>query len=331
MSRALCRFNRFDLSRLPAAKRKAALALQLPQWSPFTDSAYAIIWQQGFASVWCWDNSRIDAEILKHGRQPKAEQKIPETLLRAPHQEGLRLTRCLEGVEGQYWQDAQLVASRWWPQSPKAEDWLSFQRDCGVPAEQQQAAIVLRDLPLLVQPWSKISNLAGSTGELPLAELASYGALLLLLGLATVYFGLQHFQIKSAISNGTVELAALKKKAAPLFDAREAALGSLARLKAIYALERYPQPLALMAMVAKVLPKDGAFVREWEMTDNQLRLTVNSPNLNIAGTTYVEALEKTGALSDVKIITNADPKLMSFVMSVLPLDQLDKKTDVTDK
>eukprot|EP01031_Cornospumella_fuschlensis_P004231 gene4231-5291_t len=35
ISRGHCRFGRFDLSRLPAAKRASALALQLPGWSPF--------------------------------------------------------------------------------------------------------------------------------------------------------------------------------------------------------------------------------------------------------------------------------------------------------
>lgn len=330
MSRALCRFNRFDLSRLPATKRKAALALQLPQWSPFPDSAYAIVWQDGFAGVWCWDNSRIEAEIRKHGRQPKSQQKIPESLLRPAAQDGLRLLKCLEGVEGQYWQDAQLMASRWWPQAPNAHDWLSFQRDCGIPVEQQQAAVTAQDLPLQTHPWGKISALSGAADQLPLAEAALYGALILALGLPTLYLGLHRYQINSAIADSKGKLAAIREKASPLFDAREKALESLARIKAIYALEHYPPPLSLMAAVAQALPKDGSFVREWDMTGNQLKITVNSPNSSIVGTTYVEALEKAGPFADVKIITNADPKLMAFAITILPLD-LDKKTDVTDK
>lgn len=303
--------------------------MQLSQWSPYTGSDYVIVWQKGFASVWCWDKSRIDAEIQQHRRNPKAEQKIPETLLRAPYQDGLRLAKCLEGAEGQYWQDAQLVTSRWWPQPPSPGDWLLFQRDSGIPAERQESQVVLQELPLQAQPWARISNLAGSSNELPFAEFACYAALFLLLGLPTVYLGLQHLQITSAAAHGSAELANLKKTAAPLFEAREAALNSLTRLKAIYALDRYPEPLVLMDLVAQALPKDDAFVSDWEMTDNLLKITVNSPNGNIVGTTYVEALEKGELLSEVKVITNANPKLMTFAMTVLPLDSIDRKADVS--
>lgn len=321
MSRALCRFNRFDLSRLPAAKRKAALALQLPQWSPYADSGYAIAWQNGFASVWCWDNSRIDSEIQKHGKTPKSQQKIPETLLRAPLPAGLRLLKCMDGTEGQYWQDAQLIASRWWPQRPDEHAWLSFQRDCGIAPEQQETTSSLQDLPLQLQPWAKIATLAGSTDDMPIAEVALHGVLLLALGLATVWLGLRHYQIERAIAGRTSELAAIKNKAGSVFAAREAALSTLVRIKSINAIEPYPQPLVLMGALAETLPKDsGTFVREWDLTANRLKVAISSPNANISGANYVQALEKTGLFADIQIITGADPKLTNFSMTILPID-----------
>lgn len=321
LSRALCRFNRFDLSRLPAGKRKAALALQLPQWSPYPDSSYAIVWQNGCASVWCWDNSRIGAEIQKHGKTPKSQQKTPETLLRAPLQSGLRLLKCLDGVEGQYWQDAQLVASRWWPQRPDQHAWLSFQRDCGVVPEQQEPTGTLQDLPLLPQPWGKIGTLGGSTDDMPVAEIALYVVLLLALGISTVWLGLQHYQIKHAIAERENDLATIKSKAATIFAARETALSMLARLKDIDAIEPNPPPLVLMAALAETLPKDsGAYVREWDMTDNRLKIGVSSPDATIAGANYVQALEKTGRFANIQIITDADPKSTGFSMTILPND-----------
>lgn len=331
LSRALCRFNRFDLSRLPAAKRKAALALQLPQWSPYSDSGYAIVWQQGFASVWCWDNSRIDAVIAQHDRNPKTQQKIPESLLREPLSNGSRLIRCLDGVEGQFWQDGQLIASRWWPQPPDVHGWLSFQRDCGIDAGQQADTVSIQDLPMQAQPWGKISVQPGSGAGIPAAEAIFYCVLALALGLPAIYLGLQHVQISRATAARNAELAAIKQQASPLFAAREQAMASLARLKTIYALERYPQPLVLMAPVAQTLSKDGAYVREWSMIEDKLKITVSSPTNNIAGTAYVEALQKAGPFAEVRIITNADPKLMTFAMTVLPLDSTDPKNDVTDK
>jgi hypothetical protein len=321
LSRTLCRFNRFDLTRLPAAKRKAALALQLPQWSPYSDSAYAIAWQNGFASVWCWDSARIDAEIQKHGKTPKSQQKIPETLLRAPLSAGLRLIKCLDGVEGQYWQDAQLIASRWWPQRPDEQAWLSFQRDCGIASEQQETTSVLQALPLQLRPWIKIATASGATDDLPLAEVALYGVLTLVLGVATVVLGMQYYQIERAIAQRNSDLVAIKGKAGPVFAARESALSALTRLKSIDAIEPYPQPLVLMAALAETLPKDsGAFVREWDMTGNRLKVAIKSPDANIAGADYVQALEKTGRFGDIQIITDADPKTTGFSMTIRPLD-----------
>jgi hypothetical protein len=317
----LCRFNRFDLTRLPAAKRKSALALQLPQWSPYSESGYAITWQDGVASVWCWDNARIDAEIQKHGKLPKSQQKIPETLLRMPLQAGLRLLKCLDGVEGQYWQDAQLISSRWWPSRPDERAWLSFQRDCGIPAEQQEAHSTLQDIPLQVQPWTKIGSTAGSAADMQVAEVALYGALSLILGVATVVLSVQHYQIGRGISQRTSELAEIKNKAGTVFAARETALSALVRIKSIDSIEPFPQPLVLMEAIAETLPKDsGAFVREWDMNGSRLKIAIRSPETSIAGADYVQALEKTGRFSDIQIITDADPKATGFSMTIRPLD-----------
>ncbi len=319
LSRALCRFNRFDLARLPAAKRKAALALQLPQWSPYPDSDYAVVWQEGIASVWCWDNALVDAEIRKHGKNPKKQQKIPESLLRSPLQDGLRLIKCLDGIEGQHWQQGQLLASRWWPGHIGSNDWLAFQRECGIPGEQQQAEPALAESPLQPSPWSKITNPAAASGEVALAELAFHGLLICALGLPTIYLGIQQHQIKAAIAARQAELTVLKHKASAILSARGAALESLTALKAIYDHQRYPEPLELMAAVSRSLPGNGTFVREWEMLEDRLKITVSSPGSAIVGTTYVDTLEKTGQFADVKIITNTDPKLMTFTMTVLPL------------
>jgi hypothetical protein len=321
LSRALCRYNRFDLTRLPANKRKAALLLQLPQWSPYVDSNYAIVWQNGYACVWCWDNSRIDAEIQKQGRVSKSQHKIPETVLRAPLQTGLRLLKCMDGVEGQHWQDAQLVASRWWPQRPDQHEWLAFQRDCGIGPELQDATTSLQDLPFLLQPWGKVVAPAGSTDDMPIAETAIYGVLFFALAMATLLLGLRHYQISHATELRAKELATLKSKAAPIFAARETALGALARLKSIDSIELYPSPLVLMEAIAEAIPKDsGAFVREWDMTGNHLKISISSPDTAITGTTYVQALQKTGHFAEIQIITDADPKLTSFSMTILPID-----------
>lgn len=300
------------------------MALQLPQWSPFQDSGYAIVWQDGFASVWSWDNSRVDAEIQKQPKLPKSLQKIPETLLRAPLQSGLRLLKCLNGVEGQYWQDGQLLASRWWPQRPDEHGWLAFQRDCGVPADQQETRSTLQDLPLLQKPWAKVTVPGASGEDIPLAETALYAVLVFGLGLTTAVMGLQHHQVSHAIAQRNTELAAIKNKAGTVFAAREAALSTLIRIKAIDAIEPNPQPLVLMEAIAETLPKEkGVYLREWDMTGSRLKISLFSPDSNIAGANYVQAIDKTGLFSNIQIVTDADPKATSFSMVVRPVDAAD--------
>jgi hypothetical protein len=319
----LCRFNRFDLSRLPAPKRKAALSLQLPQWSPFADSAYAIVWQDGFASVWCWDNSRVDAEIQKLNRGAKSQQKLPESLLRAPLQTGLRLLKCLNGAEGQYWQNGQLIVSRWWPQRPDQYAWLAFQRDCGIPAEEQQAQATLQDLPFLQKPWAKVSAPGGASEDVPMAEVGLYTALVFGLGLTTVVMGLQHHQVSSAIAKRSAELSTIKSKAGKVFSAREEALNSLVRIRGIDSLEPHPPPLVLLEAVAETLPKSGgAYLKEWEMTGSHLKISVFSQDGNVSGASYVQALDKTGLFSNIQIVTDAEPKTTGFSMTVRPVDPI---------
>jgi len=80
----------------------------------------------------------------------------------------------------------------------------------------------------------------------------------------------------------------------------------------------------LMAAVADALPKEGgAFVHDWEMIGNRLKITISSTAGNVVGANYVQALEKTGRFTGVQIISNADPKMISFSMTILETDRTD--------
>lgn len=67
---------------------------------------------------------------------------IPESLVYSPIKDGLRLVKCLEGVEGQCWHRGDLIASRWWGQEPTQSQWQSFVRSIPVSVSQ-----LVRDLP----------------------------------------------------------------------------------------------------------------------------------------------------------------------------------------
>jgi hypothetical protein len=282
--------------------------------------------------VWCWDNNKISADIVKQGHNPRNFHTIPETLLQPPENNGLRLIKCLEGVEGQYWRDAELIACRWWATVPDEQAWVSFQRDCSIPVALQQTSTSLVQHPFLRTPWASITRvrLTDAEDEISLREIAFYAALILCFGLFSVYFCVGNYQISKALSQTHQQVVTIKKKAAAIFAAREEALNASSRLNAIYELNKYPEPLELMAAIAESLPKDGSFVREWEMTDGRLKLLISSPS-NVVGTRFVEAFDKLHLFDEIKIIPNADPKLIEFSMAILPVQFMERSSDVAAK
>jgi len=51
---------------------------------------------------------------------------LPETLAREPFDHGARLVRGLEGFEGQFWLEGELISSRWWSDLPIQAQWNEF-------------------------------------------------------------------------------------------------------------------------------------------------------------------------------------------------------------
>lgn len=315
LSRALCRFIRIDLSRLPANKRASALNLQLPQWSPYRDSGYAVAWSDGVASVWCWDQAPIDAALVARGLKPHSLRKIPETLLRPRQAEGFSLLACLDGFEGQCWGASQLLASRWWPALPDAAALLAFQRDANLPLDQQLTTALVQDLALQARPWAAFGGARADVAEVSTPEMLVYSLLALALGLPAMAMGVDQYRLGQAIAARQAEIARLSEQSKPLLDARDTALAALQQIKALDALQPFPSPLVLMVAVARALP-EAVFLKEWEMSDGQLKILVSSPEANISGSAYVSALEQSRLFADIKMITQPEPKQMGFAMGL---------------
>lgn len=320
MSRALCRFSRFDYSRLPADKRAPALALQLPQWSPYRLSDYAIVWSAtGHAMVWCWDRERLKSELTKLGKNQTFPAVLPETVLRAPQHQGLRVLACLEGFEAQQWGDGQLLVSRWWPQRPSAAELLAFQRDCSVDDAQAPAAQAMepQSAPLAQRPWAKLTSPRAPSGLLAVNEMAAYALLSLALGLPALALLVGQLRLGQAREGVRAELAQLSERSRDVLAVREQALEAALQLRAIHELQRFPPPLVHMVAIARALPESsGAFLKEWELADGKLKILLASPGAEISGAQYVRALEQASLFPDVKIITQPDPRQIGFLMTL---------------
>lgn len=314
LTRPMYRFQTFDLTQVPPKNRTQALQLELAQWTPFANSDYYVGWHGQQALVWGWDADKVKQAIVAQGLKPQRVRILPESALQTPLQDGLCLTRCHEGFEGQLWHEGKLEKSRWWAQLPAQDEWLMFQRDAGIlPGEQQSQPPAPRATLLNFQPWV---NEAGSAGgqEMQLERLGIALGILLLL-LPTFWFGFGLYKAQRGTAQLQDQLAQLQREAEPIMQARRQSLDYLARINALRALAPYPSQLSLMAKIAEVLPKDNASLKDWNFQQGQLKVTVVSKS-DLSSTTLIGALQQTGIFNDVKALPGGNPGSVTFQMSI---------------
>lgn len=315
LARPLYRFHIFDLTQVPAKNRTQALRLELAQWTPFANSDYYVGWHGPQALVWGWNADKVNPAIAAQGLKAQRVQILPETVLHTPFDGGLCLSHCQEGYEGQRWREGQLEHSRWWPQTPTADEWLMFQRDAGIaPAEQQNQPPAPRVSALGPRPWV---NQAGSTDDqaIQLERLmVALGAFLLLL--PTLWYGFSFYKVQASTAQLHEQQTQLQREAGPIMQARSQALDYLARINALRALAPYPEQLTLMAKITQVLPQDKSYIKDWDFQSGQLKVTLTSTG-DISSTHLIGLLQQAGPFRDVKALPGRDPKSVTFQMDVI--------------
>lgn len=314
LARPLYRYRKFDISQVPKKNRSQALRLELGQWTPFAESSYHIGWRDDQALVWCWDRSRTEQAIRSQRLNPKRVQVLPETLLRSPMQDGVRLMHCGEGFEGQVWQQGTLVHSRWWSHTPSAEDWLMFQRDASIaPEAQQYQPPAAQSNPLNVRPWL---TTAGDRADTNQNEWLVVAVSFLLLMLPTLWYGINLYKTHQSKRHYQIVLAQLKQQVEPIMLARSQALDYLVRIRSFHAINQYPEQLTLMSKVAGVLPNDKSYLKEWNFQSGKLKITLASPN-EIASSTLISNLQLAGCFRDVKALPSQNSRMLTMQMDVL--------------
>lgn len=317
LSRALYRFSRFDLAAVPASQRVQALRLQVSQWAPFTRAGAYVIWEGASALVWAWDAEEVEAEIRRQGFKPKSVTIVPETLLNEKRVSLSCLQQSLEGFEGQYWLNGSLAASRWWPAAPSAVEWINFQRDAGLPPDVQSTEIP-RSIPLKWndQPWKKSAVLDVRGGEMIGVYQGLVALLVLVLVCSTAWTGSQLYQYRLSRQAQQDRLEELKKQNLPFVEARSAALAAQSRINELQTLHVQPNVLGLLAKVASTLPKDGTYLREWELQGSRLKYQLVSPK-KLMLSEYLKQLESMGLFNNIQASQGNDPSMTTVDMEVV--------------
>jgi hypothetical protein len=317
IARGFCRFSRFDLKNIPVKRRLQALQLQLRQWAPFPQPEFAIVFESDAALVWCWDAAWLNTQRAGLTSAWQNAEAIPETVLLAPHIDGMRLVTCTDGIEAQYWKTSELKACRWWSQMPELQDYIGFCREAGSPVSASAQLPAVQQPAARAQPWLPVITTAGLSHSHHRLEQWCYALLFLCLVLPYGWYSLREQQLNRGINQVRADRAKLTGQANNLVKAREAALAAVDEIAARQRLDPYPGQLDLMTAVAEALPSD-ATIREWEFQENKLRIVIAGGLETPSRADITKNLIASGYFSDVQNLLARDNKALSFRMTVLP-------------
>lgn len=321
LSRPLFRFGRFDLKHVAKAQRTKALQIQIRQWSPYGKTGQYVVFGQDHALVWAWDADRLSADLTTQKLKSSSTRVIPETLLHITLLSGLRLVECLDGVEGQLWQNQRIVHSRWWTEPPSLDDWLNFQRDAGIAPELDGGLPQVQKLTWLKRPWADTEDLTRGQGSVFRHETWVIRGMTALLLVFTVWSGVELIKMWQATLHSKIQLAELEQRAQPRLEARRKTLESLSRIETLQATNPYPTQLALMTAVALSLSPESAYLTEWDFRSGKLKITIASANKLTSGL-LVKKLQDIGWFRNVQAGTSNDANTLTLTMETLMQSEL---------
>ena len=322
LSRALCRYVRFDLKTVPKQQRGQALELLIRQWTPFDKTASYLLWDQDHAQVWAWDAGRVESAVRSRKIKSNNVTIIPETLLRRRMEKGVFLVSCMEGYEGQVWSDQSLIGSRWWPELPNSGEWINLQRDAGtLPADQSHEIPTAITAHLADKPWGKSAVLGKSVLDGRKFEAWAVPLVVLCLFAGTMWYGTLWINLQTSTDELDAEFQSLNKQTGPIIEARGKALESLSRIKQLYALDPYPNQISLMSKLAESLPQDGSFLNELEFTNGKLKITVTSPS-KLVSSEYIKRFQSIEIFRNVQAVTTNNATMLALSMEVVPKSEM---------
>lgn len=301
---------------MPKDKQQGALRLQVLEWSPFASPDMMFDLSDGPIGAWVWDGDYLRDALAAANLDPTRMRGVPETALRPPLEDGIRLVRCLDGVEGQFWSKSRLVNSRWWPAQPDDTAWVRFQRAAGIPpGDLAPHAPEPQDLEWLARPWAR-SGTWLIRSRPSNSQLALVAAVLALTW--TGYQAGQLLRIGREVDGAAKTVAAAGATARPLLEARTRAIAATEQARALINLDPYENQLTLMARVTERLPRNGTVFSEWSFRAGDLNFVLVNPVQPIDIPFLVRAIEGTPGFDRVQADGGADGKSVNFRLKVQP-------------
>jgi hypothetical protein len=296
VARSLCHYRCFSLTDIPGSKQDSVLQLQIQQWAPFQEYANYIVWQENYAQVWIWDKQQQLASQLESG--VKKATVLPESVLYSPPlADSVQLLKCIEGFEGQIWQNGLLIGSRWWANNPSETEWVNFQRRHSLPANPNVPPPI--EPVFLKRPWGQAKRRVGF-------KFLYRESLWVTLGIFTftilyTWQGVSIWQWQQALVQLKTPLDNLTQEVAPILAARTQALSDQKKVEQLLDLIPYPSQLVLITQVAEFLPRQNTQLIEWHYQTGELQFTIETTQRD--HTYYVENYQFIPFFQEVKAET----------------------------
>lgn len=326
VGRDLCMYRCESFEHVPKSKRRSALALKLPVWSPFERTGHHSVWAGGLAMVWLWNADEVEAEIQRSAAVKPASANLrilPETVFFPRADAGTRLLPCRQGFELQYWRN-DILHDSYWLTEPPSQDTVSWfvGRQAGADAAAGSDDVRAVDsgqdageqaTQLHPAPWA---NARTPAQWLEANERALVASCALALVLVLAWQETRAWKLGGLEADAAAEFARLQEDVMPVVEARGEWLELQQRNGVLRDILLEPSQAYLMGVVDQALPSASALFRTWRYQQRELSLVVEDGEPNPIE--YIRALEAQPLFQDVKTQPTRWPNRLEVTLKVAP-------------
>ncbi|MDP1725125.1 MAG: hypothetical protein Q8L85_10550 [Alphaproteobacteria bacterium] len=278
LARSVCIHRHFPLPQnVKGKKRFNLISLQMHTASPFTNTASFSHWTKTGVSIWFWNQDEVNKKMAEYNLSPKTTIVYPETALIDPLQSGMRLIECLEGYEGQIWDQHQLITSRWWDHYPDDQEWLQFWRSAG-----QISTLYAQDKPssakeaiIDTKSWAHTRPIAGGFTTESLYSREAIAVLALILILPLSFYGGQILNDYLTLEEIEQNILALESQTKKIDIERKKAEANNDKIKKLLAFDAYPSPITLLAKIVEKIESPTLKIIEFKFNSATINMVLH--------------------------------------------------------
>lgn len=299
-----CLYVCVDLTHIPNGKRQDALKYQISSHSPWSQVNYQVAWHGGYAQLWLWPSAIFAGSA-------SAAVCHAEPVFWPTMNDGLRLVKCANGFDLQYFVEGRLQASRWYASEPDLTQQQWFARSQG---QRLGGLLPVQSLQISTQPWPsvRINPLAGLLQH-P-AQLVRWGGFLLLLVISLETLAL--LQWRGQAQQYQTQREQLELQLSNVLEQRNQARYALSEFDKIKPLLAGVDPLLVQQIVTSRLATVVDYqIVSWSRQDLQVELIIEAQVDSVLS--IVNAVRGAG-ISDVQIEPSHREKQYRLQLTLAP-------------